>query len=224
SQPIQEQDERPVRTPGREEATADPARKAEQETMGVPGGVTLGLLAGGRATRLGGTDKAWLLRDGMPQVQRWQRRFAGEVDAILASSNGDAVPYAALGIAVVADRVRDAGPIAGLDALARACITPWMLTLPVDLVGVNECLLPSLRAAAGDSGSMARDDDGPQPLVALWRVERLREAAAAALADGALAIHALQARLGMHEVRFAGVRYGNLNTPADLQAAGALAP
>ena len=34
--------------------------------MRVPGGVTLGLIAGGRATRLGGIDKAWLLRDGVP--------------------------------------------------------------------------------------------------------------------------------------------------------------
>ena len=190
--------------------------------MDVPGGVTLGLLAGGRATRLGGIDKAWLSRDGLPQVQRWQRRFAGEVDAMLASSNGDEAPYAALGIAVVADRVTEAGPLAGLDALARACTTQWLLTLPVDLVGVNERLLPSLYAAAGDHGSMARD--GPQPLVALWRVKRLRGAAVAALAEGALAIHALQARLGMHEVRFEGVRYGNLNTPADLQAAGVLVP
>ena len=192
--------------------------------MGVPGGVTLGLLAGGRATRLGGLDKAWLSRDGLPQVQRWQRRFAGEVDAMLASSNGEAAPYAPLGIAVVADRVHGAGPLAGLDALACACTTQWLLTLPVDLVGVNECLLPSLHAAAGEHGSMARDDDGPQPLVALWRVERLRDAAATALAEESFAIHALQARLGMHEVRFAGVRYGNLNTPADLRAAGVIAP
>src|SRR5690606_9674045 len=122
-QPLQGQEERPDRSPGREEATADPARQAEQVTMGVPGGVTLGLLAGGCATRLGGIDKAWLLRDGLPQVQRWQRRFAGETDAILASSNGDEAPYSALGIAVVADRVRGAGPLAGLEALARACAT-----------------------------------------------------------------------------------------------------
>lgn len=188
--------------------------------MRVPGGVTLGLLAGGRATRLGGIDKAWLQRDGMSQVQRWQQRFDPEVDAILASSNGDSGPYAAIGILVLADRVRDAGPIAGLDALAAACDTRWLLTLPVDLVGVNECLLPSLLSAAGDTGSFARDDDGPQPLVALWRVERLQDAVGSALRAGDLAVHALQARLGMHEVRFDGVRYGNLNTPADLQAAG----
>ena len=192
--------------------------------MRVPGGVTLGLLAGGRATRLGGIDKAWLLRDGVSQAQRWQQRFAPEVDAILASSNGDAAPFAALGIPVVADQVRDAGPIAGLDALAAACATQWLLTLPVDLVGVNECLLPSLLSAAGDTGSFARDGDGPQPLVALWPVAHLRDAARASLQAGAFAVHALQARMGMHEVRFDGVRYGNLNTPADLHAAGVGAP
>ena len=30
--------------------------------------VTLGLIAGGSATRLGGLDKAWLARGGVPQV------------------------------------------------------------------------------------------------------------------------------------------------------------
>ena len=192
--------------------------------MGVTGGVTFGLLAGGRATRLGGTDKAWLRRGGMSQVQRWQQRFGAQVDTMLASSNGDSAPYAALGIRVVADRVRDAGPLAGLEALAAACDTTWLLTLPVDLVGVNECLLPSLLSAAGGLGSFARDDDGPQPLVALWRVELLRPAVAASVHAGDFAVHLLQARLGMHEVHFAGVRYGNLNTPADLKAAGVAAP
>lgn len=186
--------------------------------------ITLGLLAGGRATRLGGVDKAWLLRDGIPQLTRWQRRFAREVDAMLASSNRDPEPFTTHGFGVVADRVRDGGPLSGLDALAQACDTYWLLTLPVDLVGVNECLLPSLLAGAGDVGAYARDDDGSQPLVALWQVDRLREAAPLALARGELAVHALQAQMGLHEVRFDGVRFGNLNTPADLAACGAASP
>ena len=107
--------------------------------MRVPGGVTLGLIAGGRATRLGGIDKAWLLRDGVSQTQRWQQRFAPEVDAILASSNGDAAPFAALGIPVVADQVRDVGPIAGLDALAAACATQWLLTRIASTSGAKRC-------------------------------------------------------------------------------------
>lgn len=182
--------------------------------------VTLGLLAGGRATRLDGRDKAWLERDGVPQVLRLARRFGVGTGAILVSANRGLDRHAGAGLQVVADRVADAGPLAGLDALAAACATPWLLTLPVDLVDANDCLLPSLVAAAGTRGASAQDDDGPQPLVALWPVPALRGAVAEALAQRALAVQALQARMGMGVARFPGVRFGNLNTPDDLRAAG----
>lgn len=186
----------------------------------APHELTLGILAGGRGTRLGGCDKAWLARDGVPQVLRWQRRFAGEVGAVLVSANADPGRYAAHGLRVVADRVPGGGPLAGLEALAQACTSPWLLTLPVDLVEADACLLPALCAAAGANGAFAADDDGPQPLVALWRSAALRAAAPRALQAGELAVHALQAGLGMACAHCAGVRFGNLNTPDDLQAAG----
>lgn len=186
--------------------------------------ITLGILAGGRATRLGGCDKAWLERDGIAQVLRIARRFTPEVGVIVISANRDHARYAGHALEAVADRVADAGPLGGLEALAHACRTPWLLTIPVDLVGVNECLLPSLIAAAGDNGAFAVDDDGPQPLVALWRTDRLRDTASAAIVAGDHAVHALQARLDMACVRFAGVRFGNLNTPAELAAAGIAVP
>ena len=182
--------------------------------------VTLGLLAGGRATRLDGRDKAWLERDGVPQVLRLARRFGVGTGAILVSANRGLDRHAGAGLQVVADRVADAGPLAGLDALAAACATPWLLTLPVDLVDANDCLLPSLVAVAGTRGASAQDDDGLQPLVALWPVPALRAAVAEALAQRALAVQALQARMGMGVARFPGVRFGNLNTPDDLRAAG----
>ena len=182
--------------------------------------ITLGLLAGGRATRLGGRDKAWLERGGQAQVLRLSQRFGAEAGAVLVSANRDLPRYAQAGLATIADRIDGAGPLGGLDALASACRTPWLLTLPVDLVDGNDCLVRSLVAAAGDSGVAAQDDSGLQPLVALWRLEALRTALAAALDQGALAVRALQARMGMGTVRFAGVRFGNLNTPDDLRAAG----
>lgn len=182
--------------------------------------ITLGLLAGGRATRLDGRDKAWLERDGVPQVLRLARRFGAGTGAVLVSANRELDRHARAGLLAVPDRLADAGPLAGLDALAEACTTPWLLSLPVDLVDANDCLLPSLVAAAGTRGASAQDEDGPQPLVALWPVPLLRQAVAEALARRALAVHALQARMGMRVVRFAGVRFGNLNTPDDLRAAG----
>jgi molybdenum cofactor guanylyltransferase len=186
----------------------------------TPSGITLGLLAGGRATRLGGADKAWLERDGVPQVLRLSRRFAGEVAMVLVSANRALARYDAHGLGTVTDVAVDAGPIGGIDALARACRTPWLLTVPVDLIGVNECLLASLASASADRGAFAADDDGPQPLVALWPVDALRKVAPAAIASNELSVQALQQALRMTEVRFAGVRFGNLNTPADLAAAG----
>jgi molybdenum cofactor guanylyltransferase len=182
--------------------------------------VTLGILAGGRATRLGGVDKAWLRRGGIPQVLRLSRRFKGQVATVFISANRDLDRYGVHGLAAVADRSADAGPLGGLEALANACMTPWLLTLPVDVIGVNECLLASLAAAAGERGAFAVDEDGPQPLVALWPSIRLRECATSAIVRDALSVQALQQTLAMTEVRFAGVRFGNLNTPADLAAAG----
>ncbi|GAB3094607.1 molybdenum cofactor guanylyltransferase [Lysobacter terrae] len=185
------------------------------------GPVTLGILAGGRATRLGGLDKAWLERDGVAQVLRWQRRFAAETTTVIVSANRGLERYAAAGLRTVCDRVMgDIGPLAGLEALFAHCDTPWLLTLPVDLVGVNDCLLPSLVAGCAQNGAFAIDDDGPQPLVALWRVAAAAVCAHDMLERGQTAVHALETQLGLPGVRFAGVRFGNLNTPDDLRAAG----
>ena len=183
------------------------------------GALTLGILAGGRATRLGGRDKAWLQRDGVPQVVRIARRFDAECGAVLVSANRDLSRYAEHGLRAVADEVADIGPLGGIDMLCAHCETPWLLTMPVDIVDANDCLLRTL-ANAGDAGAVADDGDGLQPLVALYRVEALREAVAAAIAAGDFSVQAMQQRMALARVRFAGLRVGNLNTPADLRLAG----
>ncbi len=185
--------------------------------------ITLGILAGGRATRLGGADKAWLQRDGRPQVLRLADRFATLADTVLVSANRDAARYAEHGLHAVADRVLGIGPLGGLDALAQACATAWLLTLPIDIVSFDDRLLPALREA-GDAGAYAVDEDGMQPLIALWPTLALRDAIARAIDSDDYAIQSLQRRLAMARVRFPGVRFGNLNTPDDLAAAGFDAP
>jgi len=181
------------------------------------------LLAGGLATRLGGLDKAWLRRDGIPQVQRIAQRFAGQVSTVLISANREQARYVQAGLQVIGDRHDEVGPIGGLEALAAACTTRWLLSVPVDIIDTNDCLLPSL-AAAGTQGAYAQDEAGVQPLVALWPAKRLAEAAAGAISRGEFAVQALQRDLQMTCVPLPGVRFGNLNTPADLLAAGIQAP
>ena len=181
--------------------------------------VTLGILAGGRATRLGGLDKAWMERDGTPQVLRIAKRFVARVDRTLVSANADPQRYRQQGLTPVADSVENIGPIGGLQALVAACETHWLLTIPVDVVDVNDCLLPTLLAHADEQGAYAVDDDGVQPLVALWRVDDANEAIVEAIAQRRYGVHRLLESLKMSAVALPGVRFGNLNTPADLVAA-----
>ncbi|UHQ21390.1 NTP transferase domain-containing protein [Lysobacter sp. 5GHs7-4] len=188
-----------------------------------PSDLTLGLLAGGRASRLGGLDKAWLLRDGQPQVLSLAQRYAAQASAVLVSANRDPDRYAAHGLRAVPDLRPDLGPLGGLQALATACATPWLLTLPVDALDPPEDLLARL-SVAGAHGACAIDADGVQPLFALWRVVALRPVLAQALAHGRLSVQALQTELGMARVRCDGLRFGNLNTREDLAAAGIDAP
>lgn len=190
--------------------------------MIAPDGLTLGIIAGGAATRLQGRDKAWLQLHDEPLVQRLVRVFAGRVSATWISANRDLGRYAAAGLLAVPDRVAARpGPLAGIDALLAACPTPWLLTVPVDLLHPPPDLPERLHTACGDAaGAYARDDDGPQPLAALWRVAACRTAVAQALADGDYAVHRVQAGLGLVRVDFVGLRFGNLNTPEDLARHG----
>jgi molybdenum cofactor guanylyltransferase len=188
------------------------------------GGVTLGILAGGQASRLGGLDKAWLVRDGIAQVVRLADALAPQVEAVVVSANRNAERFLAHGLRALHDRSLGLGPLGGLDVLADACRTPWLLTLPVDVVEVPPDLVERLLVSPGSQGVSAHDDEGPQPLVALWPVAGLREALPAAIASGDLAVRSLQARLGMGVLRMEGIRLGNLNTGADLAAAGIAPP
>ncbi|MFP7721580.1 molybdenum cofactor guanylyltransferase [Lysobacter sp. A3-1-A15] len=189
--------------------------------------VTLGLIAGGRGTRLGGVDKAWLLRDGQPQVARLAGAFDG-IAEVLVSSNSHDPRYAALGFHTVRDAAVGWGPIAGLSELAARCRTPWLMTLPVDVLDPSPELPGWLLAAArqdpGVPGIVVQDDGGLQPLVALWRREVLAEHARRALDAGRLAVRDLVAVAGLATLPLPGRRLGNLNTLGDLHAAHVVLP
>lgn len=188
--------------------------------------ITLGILAGGRAVRLGGLDKAWLHRDGVPLVLHWARHFESQVAQVLISANAQLPRYALKGLRALPDRVRgdeaDAwhGPLAGIDALLATCTTDWLMTLPVDAQHLPDDYLEQLWQSRDADGSAAADASGPQPLFALYRVESAKPIVESAMRHGDYAVHRLQSRLALARVDFDDVRFGNLNTLDDLAAAG----
>ena len=84
------------------------------------------------------------------------------------SARADDPRFGALGLRAVLDRRADfAGPLAALEALATACTTPWLMTVPVDLDQLPEGIGDRLAASAGTDGVVASDAEGLQPLLAL---------------------------------------------------------
>lgn len=180
--------------------------------------ITLGILAGGRGQRLGGRDKAWVRHRGAPLAQNILVSFPGAFHERLVSARADDPRFSALGLRVVFDQRDDfAGPLAGLEALAAACQSPWLMTVPVDLDGVPAGLADELAARAdGDAdGVVASDATGLQPLLGLWRTEALREHATAMLDARESAARRLVARLRLARLDLSPRRLGNLNTPHD---------
>ncbi len=176
---------------------------------------TLGILAGGRARRLGGVDKASAVYRGKPLIERMLELLGDAFAARLVSTNQHLDKHAALGLRPVHDRIAGfQGPLAGLDALLAACSTPMLLTVPVDLRDIPRDLAARLHAA-GDGGAVAHDATRLQPLVALWPVARAREAVAEALEGGERAAHRVVETLMLSIVQFDGADFGNLNTPED---------
>lgn len=186
--------------------------------------LSLGLLAGGAATRLGGLDKAWMTVRGQPQVLRWQRQFLGEVAECLVSANTGLARYAEAGLTAYPDAQAGAGPIAGLAVLAARCRTPWLFTFAVDVEEMPVAVLHALVAQAGRQGATLVDAEGAQPLVSLWRCEALRPAAERALQERRLAVQALCAELQLHRVQLPQLRLGNINTREQLRSARAQTP
>ncbi len=175
--------------------------------------ITLGILAGGRATRLGGNDKAWSVYRGVSLIERTLHALGDTFAARWISANRDLHRYDPLGLRAAPDRVADfGGPLAGLDALLAICATPLLLTVPVDLRDIPFDLVERLQATGGN-GAVAHDASGLQPLIALWPVQRARRAVAQAFASGEHAVHRIVAELALPVVRFDRADFGNLNTP-----------
>ncbi len=180
--------------------------------------ITLGILAGGQATRLHGRDKAWLPYRGTALIERTLRSLGDAFASRLVSANRDVERYEEIGLMVVVDRVPGfPGPLAGIDAMLAACDTDFLLTVPVDLRTIPGDLATRLLSAGG-KGAVAQDERGVQPLVALWPVERASEAVARALSRGDTAVHRVAETLALPAVRFPGADFGNLNTADDFDA------
>lgn len=179
------------------------------------------ILAGGRATRMGGGDKPLLTLRDRPLLAHVIDRLDPQVEAMAISANGDPARFAAYDLPVLPDATPDfpgplAGIVAGMDWAAAKGFS-HILSAPGDTPFLPEDLVVRL---ARHPFAMAESRGRKHPVVALWPV-MLREAIRKALAGGERRVGRVAAEFGARSVRFDGPEdpFFNVNTPEDLDEA-----
>ena len=127
------------------------------------------ILAGGRASRFGGADKASLVVDGARILDRQLAALSAVVaDIVLVCS--DAQRYAGLPIPVIPDVVAGAGPIGGIYTALVAAHHPWVIVLACDMPFVSgplfECLAGEVDASI--EAVLPRSGRGLEPLCGVY--------------------------------------------------------
>jgi len=178
------------------------------------------LLAGGRASRIGGADKTALVADGLALSDHAVAAAAGARTVVLVGlRDGRTAP------ARVVHTREDppfGGPVAGIAAGLEAVAepAPWTLVLACDLVrpeaGVAQLLDATDDVGVDADGLVAVDEDGRrQPLLALYRSDALRAAVRVLGDPDGAAVRSLTADLRLVEVPLPAAHCADVDEPAD---------
>ena len=180
------------------------------------------ILAGGKARRFGGQNKARLIIQGHSIIERQVALLRAVADEVFLVGH-DPSRFADLGLPVFPDRVSGAGALGGILTALESTSADRVLVIACDMPFLEEGLLRALaaRSESGD-GAWVRTARGPEPLVACYRQQardRIREAIESAHFKAA----ALGERLTMQELTeeevsaFGPVErlLANVNTPED---------
>ena len=191
-----------------------------------PEDITGLILAGGRATRMGGVDKGLQNHQGMPLALHALLRLQPQVGHLLINANRNLAAYEALGVPVWPDPMADyPGPLAGWLAGLEHCDTPYLLTVPCDTPGFPTDLAARLSAALAEQNAdiamAATLEDGRvqvQPVFCLLKTGLL-ESLVAYLHSGQRKIDRWTAQHRSATVVFEDTRaFFNANTAAELRS------
>ena len=181
------------------------------------------VLAGGRATRMGGIDKGLVEVGGRTLVEQVIERLHPQVGAILVSANRNIDTYRSFGFPVLLDADDGLepfpGPLAGMLAGLRAARTPWLATVPCDAPLLPADVVSRLADARGKSrAAVAYVGERIEPMFCLLHAD-LAEDLARALAHGERRAEAWLRGIGAAPAAFLRPEgFANLNTPQEVRA------
>jgi len=195
--------------------TEHPSRWLSPRVAGV-------ILAGGRNSRMGGRDKAFLRVNGEPVFARTLallRRCFAEV--IVVSNTPE--KYAGYSVAVIADELHGCGPLGGVHAALGRVTTPYAFIAACDMPFLQVEPIRYLVSLLRDQDAVVPRWRGDiEPLHALYAA-RLRPRIAEAVTGGGRAMRDFLPQVAvdyvpeaaMERVQGAEEAFRNVNTPED---------
>jgi len=151
------------------------------------------IVAGGRSTRFGETDKAVADLAGTPMIRRVADRVAPVVDELVINCRPDqtdairdAMDGYPLAVAYAEDDVPDRGPVAGIRNGLVASTGQYAFVVACDMPFVDPDLANYLfeRATSHDAAVPRRESGWYETTQAVYRVSAMREACESALETG----------------------------------------
>lgn len=127
------------------------------------------ILAGGRATRMGGEDKGLVPIADIPLYQYVLARLRPQVGPIAINANRNQARYRESGLPIIGDLIPDfSGPLAGMLAGLKYATTEWVAFVPCDVPDFPAKLIEKLWQQKGSAiAAYASDGERTHPTLAL---------------------------------------------------------
>lgn len=182
--------------------------------------VTGVVLAGGKASRMGGKDKGLQELNGKPLWQHVAERLTPQVTRLIISANRNLDIYRASGVPVLTDTLDDfPGPLAGMLSVMQQSDGEWFLFCPCDTPRIPTDLMARLQKNRQHNALAVWVNDGERDHPAIALVHRsVLPFLTDYLASGERRVMIFMRQVGGHAVDFSNVKsaFANVNTPDDL--------
>ncbi len=197
----------------------------------LPETVTGVILAGGKASRLGGVDKAALDIDGRPVIERVISALSTVAGSLIVVANDDRFDHDRR-VTVIRDPEPHAGVLPALLAALSATTTPLAVVVACDMPFLHPGLIAHQVELVADADAVVPVVDGrPEPMHAVYRAAPCSSTIRGALArdqrrmiaflDDVRTVRVDEATLRLYDPELRS--FFNVNTPDDLEAARRLA-
>lgn len=192
---------------------------------GSKDGFTAVVLAGGKNSRFGGEDKAFVAVDGVPMIERILNQLNKIFNDILVITNqpGKYKDYGNMRLAT--DIIKEAGPLGGIHSAMRNTGTPSIFVVSCDMpyldAGIIEDQLDLFFRLNDPDILMPRINSGIEPLHGIYRTELAGRLEKFLLTTNNFSIRAFMkeldvAYLDLHDSPKVKRAFSNINRPDDI--------